>query len=408
MQPDPQMQHLEAFVIDNPQLDELEALIAEFNIFEAMGAVRQELRHSDFLGFLLNPSEKHGLDDRLLKRFLIKVLAAAETPPITPITINLTDFSKALVEREAQHIDILISDVESGIVCVIENKIFSSEHSDQLNRYKAIVERRFPDAKAIIYVFLTPDGIPPEEDDSPYIPFSYSEVADLIEQVRRTQESLLGVDVNTMMQHYVTMLRRYIVSDSDIAELCRQIYQAHKSAIDLIVEHMPDLQQELSDYLCSLIRNNSDFILWDDKKAYIKFIHQEWQDVSEFNRGTNKAWAKTNYNLSFEFNNRADSLSLRLRLVDVSDNDAHIREHIHQVAYQNRELFMGIRPKLAPERANLYSVKVLRVSDYEDASLEDLKDLIEPKWQNFVSNVLPQMHTILMGIEFPSEGESVG
>ena len=33
---------------------------------------------------------------------------------------------------------------------------------------------------------------------------------------------MLGADVNTMMRHYVTMLRRHIVSESDIAELCRQ------------------------------------------------------------------------------------------------------------------------------------------------------------------------------------------
>ena len=107
------MQQLEVFLIGNPLLDELEVRIAEFNIFEAMGAVRQELRHSDFLAFLLNPSEKHKLDDHFLKQFLIEVLKAAENPPITPITIKITDFSNAVVEREAQYIDILISDANT-------------------------------------------------------------------------------------------------------------------------------------------------------------------------------------------------------------------------------------------------------------------------------------------------------
>ncbi len=44
---------LEAFLLDNPELGQLEALLDEFNIFEAIGAVRQEVRHSDFLAFLL-------------------------------------------------------------------------------------------------------------------------------------------------------------------------------------------------------------------------------------------------------------------------------------------------------------------------------------------------------------------
>ena len=42
-------QALEAFLLDNPELTQLEALLNEFNILEAIGAVRQEARLSDFL-----------------------------------------------------------------------------------------------------------------------------------------------------------------------------------------------------------------------------------------------------------------------------------------------------------------------------------------------------------------------
>jgi hypothetical protein len=43
---------LENFVVGNRDLERLERLLNEFSIFEALGAVRQELRHSDFLAFL--------------------------------------------------------------------------------------------------------------------------------------------------------------------------------------------------------------------------------------------------------------------------------------------------------------------------------------------------------------------
>ena len=43
---------LEAFLVGNRDLERLEALLDRFNAFEAMGVVRQELRHSDFLAFL--------------------------------------------------------------------------------------------------------------------------------------------------------------------------------------------------------------------------------------------------------------------------------------------------------------------------------------------------------------------
>ena len=59
---------LEALVVDNPDLERLEALLDQFNIFEVIGATWQELRHSDFLTFLLDPQQNRGLGDAFLKR----------------------------------------------------------------------------------------------------------------------------------------------------------------------------------------------------------------------------------------------------------------------------------------------------------------------------------------------------
>src|SRR3954454_8015648 len=70
-------QALEAFVVDNTDLETLEGLIAQFNIFEAIGVVRQELRHSDFLAFLLDPRQNHGLGDTFVRRLLQKILIDA-------------------------------------------------------------------------------------------------------------------------------------------------------------------------------------------------------------------------------------------------------------------------------------------------------------------------------------------
>ena len=393
-----QIELLEALVIDNPQLDELESLISEFNIFEAMGAVRQELRHSDFLAFLLNPSEKHGLDDKFLKRFLIKLLSSADESPISPIAVNLTDFSKAVVERETQNIDILISDADSGIVCLIENKIFSSEHSNQLARYLAIVKRRFPKFKTIIPVFLTPDGISPEDDNSPYIPFSYEEISEIIEHVRQTQESMIGVDVNTMMHHYIAMLRRHVVSNSAIAELCRQIYQAHKPAFDLIVEHMPDIRQEISEYLVQLVESTPNISKVRYSKSYVDCMVNQWEEVPSLNVGT--GWANSEATVSIEFSNADSKLSLYLIVGPVQQGYQHIREAIFKQARTNPNVFRNCRSKLSKQWTVLYRMDILRQSDYEDASSEDLIPIIDEKWQYFLQEILPMIHEHLMTIEF--------
>ena len=61
---------LETLVVDDPDLARLESLISESNIFQALGVVRAEVRHSQLLAFLLDPTESHRLGDAFLRRFL--------------------------------------------------------------------------------------------------------------------------------------------------------------------------------------------------------------------------------------------------------------------------------------------------------------------------------------------------
>jgi hypothetical protein len=76
-QADLDLRALEDFLIANRDLERLEAMLDRFNILEALGVVRQELRHSDFLAFLMDPEGNHGLGDAFLKRLLQRALIAA-------------------------------------------------------------------------------------------------------------------------------------------------------------------------------------------------------------------------------------------------------------------------------------------------------------------------------------------
>jgi len=48
---------LDTFLADNPELEQLSAQLATFNIFRALKIERAEIRHSNTLGWLLDPSE---------------------------------------------------------------------------------------------------------------------------------------------------------------------------------------------------------------------------------------------------------------------------------------------------------------------------------------------------------------
>jgi hypothetical protein len=133
---------LEDFLVGNEDLERLEALLDRFNIFEAIGVVRQELRHSDFLAYLLDPRGNHGLGDAFLKRFLQRVLITTEdiSVGVTPIELELQDMTRTEVRKEWKHIDILLLDGEYKLAIIIENKIESGERPGQLQRYLEVVE----------------------------------------------------------------------------------------------------------------------------------------------------------------------------------------------------------------------------------------------------------------------------
>ena len=128
---------LKSFVLDNPELEQLESLAGGFNLFEAIGAVRREERHSDFLAYLLDPSAPHGFGVAVLRGLVDAVLAANPgTPtPLGRVDAALMDLESAHVEREWSGVDVLAYSEPDHFVLLIENKVDSSEHSNQLARY---------------------------------------------------------------------------------------------------------------------------------------------------------------------------------------------------------------------------------------------------------------------------------
>ena len=110
---------LEKFITD-PDLEQLEGYLAEFNAFDVLKLAPQEIRHSNFLAWLLDPRQNHALGDYFLKRFLSSTLSSArksEASAITPIDIDIWDLSESLVAREWNKIDILIVNDGAKVAC---------------------------------------------------------------------------------------------------------------------------------------------------------------------------------------------------------------------------------------------------------------------------------------------------
>jgi PD-(D/E)XK nuclease superfamily protein len=129
-------------IADLDQFHRERRFASRLNIFEAAGMQRQEIRHSNFLAFLLRPQESHGLGDAFFKRLIQKALnnSAVTPPPISALTLALADLSDALVSREWRNIDLLVESKNNNFVFIIENKVDSSEGDDQLSTYERVAK----------------------------------------------------------------------------------------------------------------------------------------------------------------------------------------------------------------------------------------------------------------------------
>lgn len=205
---------LTRFCVGNPQLEELNRLIGGFNIFEAAGLVRDEVKHSKFLSFLLNPNESHGLGTRFLVGFLQSAIEAVDPTrlPVTPLELELWNLTDTEVRVEWSNIDILLLNHTHRLAVVIENKVGSWEHSGQLSRYLAYVEHQFT-GWSTLCLFLSPEGVEPTDDR--YIVVTYESVAQLLKQLG-SDEGMGSPSVRMSLNHYENLLRRYLLNDTQL------------------------------------------------------------------------------------------------------------------------------------------------------------------------------------------------
>jgi hypothetical protein len=375
-----QRQILTAFAVDNPDLERLETLLGQFNIFEAVGVARQELRHSDFLAFLLDPRKPHGLGDTFAKRFLQQVLMNAEPRrDLSPIDIDAWSLGEMTVQREWRNIDILLLDEGHRLVATIENKIASGEHSSQLDRYRGTVEKLYSGWRPI-FVYLTPDG--DEPTDKAYAAVDYGVVCDLVERLAETRQAAIDPAVHTMMMHYGRMLRRHVVAGSEIAELCRRIYRSHQQALDLIFEHRPDEQAIMALFLAELVKSESGrFMLRQSNKQSVQFTYREWDQALA---SVAEEWHQQGGLLYFEFRNFADKLALWLV---VGPGPQELRNELISSAWDLGSPFVA-KKKETTTWKTIVSLDILRSQDYASLGLDDRQDRTRVWWDDFLDQCL--------------------
>ena len=233
----------------------------KFNVFDILNIGRQELRHSDFLAFLMNPNKSGEVGKQFLRAFLSGVARGYPKLGLDFFELFYGEFNNVSVKREYRNIDILLKFTLFGKshVFVIENKVDSSEqfydNSDikgQLDKYEKIATEEYPDCKRI-YLFLSPDRRQPSSKSWTAVGYDLIYSALCMVETDGTDNT-----VKTLVEDYKKLMMGQFNMEIDkkMQEAVLKIYNANADVFDFIYANLPNqvniMAKIIRDYLKKL------------------------------------------------------------------------------------------------------------------------------------------------------------
>jgi hypothetical protein len=196
----------------------------------------------------------------------------------------------------------------------------------------------------------------------------YGLVLELLEQDSARQKEV-NAAVGVTIEHYITMVRRHIMTDGDIVELCLKINREHKVAMDLILKHRPNLQSKLYYILTDLVKKEEEKILsLYSTNGSIRFIPKKLQEHFK----TDPIGKDDYRGLWFSFDNGKGDLFLKLKL---RTHDSELKKAIIEHALNSMswpfENFKELKPGV--RTVQLFQFRILSKKDLEE--LEELEEL---------------------------------
>ena len=403
------LQRLEKLVQE--QRTEFDAL--DFVGWNGLGSGRalwgSEEFHSNVLAWLLDPTQSHGLGDRFLNRFLTRAGVRPTGHSTDWSTTKVTREWPNLVDGQPGFLDILIVSEAAQVLCAIENKVFSSEHSQQLTRYRKALEVSYPTFTKC-YVFLTPGGDHPrreEEEKRYWMPFTYSMVFEIVQRVAENNGNSINEDVRAFLRQYATTLRRNIVPETSISQLARRIYLEHQEAMDQIIAYKPNWVAEAKQWLKEAVAQQPGWILEVEDTNFVRFRSTDWNQYEVTHTGS--GWApRSNALLLFEFTFEDGLPWLQLALSNGDEANNPLRQKLFEAVRQHPILFRPRSVSLSDGWMILHQEAdyILDPADYglgwDDGTTRSKLE----KWvADFATNEFPEMNEIIVNCLRENEAE---
>ncbi|HEX8511975.1 MAG TPA: PD-(D/E)XK nuclease family protein [Allosphingosinicella sp.] len=381
-------------LLDDEDFWEIQNRVSRFNLFEAIGAVHGELRHSNFLAYLLSPSRPHGFGARPLELVLRRVLETIPSAdrPVSTLELLVGDLDDAIVHRERDSIDLLVEIDALDLVVLLENKVRAKAGDGQLARYRELLNIRYPGRRKLL-IFLTPEGQAP--DDPAYVALSYASLADMLAKLAPHDAPAQASEL--IVRHYVDMLRRNIVEDAHLRSLAAKLYERHAEALDFIFVSRPRTAG-LVEVVTQHVRAVQGLTVDSQGTSIMRFSADSWDEKLSYRIDAGE-WSKTGRGLLFE----VKSFPYKPGRVNVSliigPGDQAYRRALHAAACAQPQLFVGLVKSIGVKWVTIFSRDLMTAERAATMSAEAQANNLGLAWSEFQGTTLQQLIRAILEID---------
>ena len=390
------LKKINSLALDIDCLEPLHEWTNDINIFNILKLDRAEIRHSNMLSWLLDPNGTHGLGDKLLKKILINAINIADLEifkKLSPVEIDILDLYDSIILRENNYIDLLIVSEKSKLVCAIENKIGTTEHSDQLRRYREYLLKEYGSDYRYVLIYLTPELSQVSSDTNFWVSMNYQfileELTKLISIYKLPDKSKIFI------ADYIKVIRSKIVEDKELKEICFKIYKKHQEAFDIIFENIPNGLGAISQFIYEyLVKNRErfDINVWDDySKTLVRFTPNKLAKI--YGKMGNGMWCGSTQLLGFEFQNYENSnLALKVIVGPVQEEFLENKQKLLDLAIKNKWRRNGDSVgQWQTLKSDVILLKDKRSEFKTEILNEGTKEIIATTIDNYMQNKLPEI-----------------
>ena len=261
------------------------------NIFSAVGMQTQEIKHSAFLAWLMRPQSPHGLKNKFLDKLIKKIYAKNKNKVGIYSVEQLNGFLTAedlKVETEKtidgidSRMDIFIQSIYAKTVIVIENKVFTTTHDNQLKRYEDKLNNLDENEWKKVFIYLTPKGDKPTENGKENEKWAILSYSDILEVVSELLRGKLDDKVRFLMEDYTAMVENNILKgNKDLRAICKQIRREHKEALEILMQYTDNADDVMAHCAEWSRRNFAGVTVIKEAKRNFAFCPAEFKNFFE-------------------------------------------------------------------------------------------------------------------------------